>query len=53
MITENTERESEEEEHEEQRRRTDLSSIMDYQAKEDEDEYCQICGDTASGWHCG
>lgn len=19
----------------------------------DDDEYCQICGDTASGWHCG
>ena len=20
---------------------------------EDDDEYCQICGDNASGWHCG
>lgn len=19
----------------------------------DDDEYCQICGDIASGWHCG
>lgn len=21
--------------------------------EEDDDEYCQICGDVASGWHCG
>lgn len=30
-----------------------VASVDDHLDKDQEENFCQICGDTASGWHCG
>jgi hypothetical protein len=39
--------------HHQQRQTTTTSSPNLLSNRLNEDEHCQICGDLASGWHCG